>query len=600
MEYVNLFSSLIEKCSSKRKPTAVFNIISAFFIDFLKTDNFYFEVKSKKFKADFGIRKEVIADKNNSFGLKHDSVESLLIIYCSPRENNIAEAGLLFRFAILLLINKIKDSELRASDFRFRQQILFSEHLNRISELVNRQIDFREELENILLTSASFMNSSKGLLFISPDSQLSLASYGLENSEIAEISKRITEHRNIEEFNPREIPVKFETILYRPIISDDKIYGYIIFYDKESRKGFAEFDDYDTRITETIANELGTALSKLTLYNREKYSREIIRNVLDSAAGGIIATDSELRILLRNEKALSLAGIKDDKDKKLTEQLPRLSPVRKFIEDSNGGEKPIVGGNLPLSARNPKTLNLRYNPLNYVTHSGIPQKGAVYTFEDVSEIKSLKENFSRYVSQEVFDKIISKQAKTRLGGERIECAIFFSDIRGFTRYSETLPPEEVVETLNQYFNLMLGCVNEYVGYIDKLVGDEIMAIYKEGEGVSNPTLNAVRTAFLMKEKLKMFNEMRHAEGKDPIYFGVGINYGSVVSGNIGSFQRMDYTIIGDNVNLAARLCGAAGKEQIIISENAAKKVNDLIKLIPLPSITVKGKEKPVKIFEASN
>lgn len=193
-------------------------------------------------------------------------------------------------------------------------------------------------------------------------------------------------------------------------------------------------------------------------------------------------------------------------------------------------------------------------------------------------------------------KSIKKQrnvARLTLGGEGKYVTALFSDIRGFTAMSEKMTPQEVVQNINVYLNLQAKVIHHWGGNIDKFVGDEVMAIF-EGKGEE---INAIRAAVEIQRYCAALNEARSAAGEKQINIGIGLNSGDVVMGNMGSEDHMDYTVIGDTINLAARLCSAAKPGQIVLSNKVAETLSGLATLIKLDPISVKGKEKPIDIYE---
>jgi len=178
----------------------------------------------------------------------------------------------------------------------------------------------------------------------------------------------------------------------------------------------------------------------------------------------------------------------------------------------------------------------------------------------------------------------------KLGGERRDATVLFSDIRGFTSYSEKVKPEEVISMLNTYLNHQADIVKENSGDIDKFVGDELMAIFKG----KNMVENAIQCAIDIQKKMENLNQ----DTKESIGIGIGINAGPMVMGAMGSKERMDYTVIGDNVNLGARLCSAAKAGEIIISQSAVSYLQNPLqfKLKEQKAIQVKGKQSMIKIF----
>jgi adenylate cyclase len=185
-----------------------------------------------------------------------------------------------------------------------------------------------------------------------------------------------------------------------------------------------------------------------------------------------------------------------------------------------------------------------------------------------------------------------------LGGERKSVAILFSDIRSFTAISEKLQPEEVVEFLNHYMTRMVECVNRTHGVVDKFIGDAIMAVWGTPVSKGNDTENAVNGALLMRASLMEFNRDRGGARKPVIRIGCGINTGEVLAGQIGSEDRMEYTVIGDAVNLASRI-EALNKPfgtDILISGDSLALVKDVFAVERMQSIKVKGKEEPQQIY----
>ena len=221
----------------------------------------------------------------------------------------------------------------------------------------------------------------------------------------------------------------------------------------------------------------------------------------------------------------------------------------------------------------------------------------VVAIEDITEQSKIKNTFKRYVSKSVVDQLLDDDQKLNLGGEEREVTVLFSDIRGFTAMSEKMKPKEVVTTLNSYFSEMIDIIFKYDGTLDKIVGDELMVVFGAPIARDDDAERAVKTAIGMVESLKRFNEKRVKKGKVPINAGIGINKGKVISGNIGSKDQMDYTVIGDTVNLGARLCSFAGPLKIIISKSVKNEISDDYKTRKLEAIKVKGKRKPVEIFK---
>ncbi|MFD2445150.1 CHASE2 domain-containing protein [Bacillus sp. CGMCC 1.16607] len=205
--------------------------------------------------------------------------------------------------------------------------------------------------------------------------------------------------------------------------------------------------------------------------------------------------------------------------------------------------------------------------------------------------------FGRYVSKRVVDEILSSKDEVKLGGVRKDVSLMFVDIRGFTPLSEKMEPEEVIDILNEYLDLGTRAVFAEEGTLDKFIGDGIMTIFGAPIEQKDHAIRAVRAALRMKKESKQLAKRLEEKYGRAIHFGIGINSGPAVIGNIGSHDRLDYTAIGDTVNLAARLESNAGPGQILISEQTFVLVKDQFKINEREPIKVKGKEQLVPIYE---
>ena len=216
--------------------------------------------------------------------------------------------------------------------------------------------------------------------------------------------------------------------------------------------------------------------------------------------------------------------------------------------------------------------------------------------KSLREKEVIKGAFSKYVTKSVVDRILQHQDGLKLGGEKKEVTVFFSDIRGFTPMSEVLSAEEVVHLLNEYFTAMTTIIFKYEGTLDKFMGDAIMAVYGAPIDMTDHAERAVLAAIEMSEKMKELQAKWKLEGKREVNIGIGINTGEVVVGNIGSNERMEYTAIGDNVNLTQRLESVAEKGQILISAATYEKVKHKVNATVLDPIKVKGKVEKVLAY----
>ncbi|MFQ6112679.1 MAG: adenylate/guanylate cyclase domain-containing protein, partial [bacterium] len=211
--------------------------------------------------------------------------------------------------------------------------------------------------------------------------------------------------------------------------------------------------------------------------------------------------------------------------------------------------------------------------------------------QHLREKLQLQKFVSKLTVQMVKDAVRSDGSKSKATIQ--ELAVFFSDVRNFSSVAEKLNPEEIVKLINVYFDLQTRIIEKHHGIVDKFMGDQIMAIFQ----AENMADNALRAAVEIQKQLRLLNQERRAKGEVTLEMGIGINNGSAVMGHMGSTHRMDYTVIGDVVNVAARLCANAQAGQIITSLELARKVNGSYPTTRLKSISVKGRTKSVEVCE---
>lgn len=200
---------------------------------------------------------------------------------------------------------------------------------------------------------------------------------------------------------------------------------------------------------------------------------------------------------------------------------------------------------------------------------------------------AIRNMFQRYVSPAVVERLVNGEEDLALGGKRQQISVLFADIRGFTGFSEKLPPEKLVETLNQYLALAVNAIMQQEGTLDKFMGDAVMAIFNAPLPQPDCTLRAVKAALTMQQAIAQYNAQ--ATHQERLSFGIGIHLGQAVVGNIGTPQQMNYTAIGDTINLAKRLEENADGGQILLSQAAYNNVQSHVTVKDLGQLAVKGR-----------
>jgi adenylate cyclase len=207
-----------------------------------------------------------------------------------------------------------------------------------------------------------------------------------------------------------------------------------------------------------------------------------------------------------------------------------------------------------------------------------------------------RERFQRLLSPDLAEMVVSGQLKVEKGGESRVATVLFADIRNFTAMSENTRATEVLQMLNEYYETIVEIVFRHEGTVDKFIGDAMMVIWGAPVAHDDDPSRAVRAAIDMQERLVEFNKIRSSRGKRQIQIGIGINTGNLVAGYIGSSRTMSYSVIGDTVNTASRLCKAANAGQILISEQTYAEVIGDFKTLELEPIMAKGKGEPVNVY----
>jgi len=283
--------------------------------------------------------------------------------------------------------------------------------------------------------------------------------------------------------------------------------------------------------------------------------------------------------------------------KKVTDPIDNVVDTMKDIITSNDLSKRVkveyddeIGYLATWFNRMIEDLETAYNQIKEYAYKSVLAKNSE---------ERIRHIFQKYVPAEIIDEVLRTKGEQLLVGKKQVATILFSDIRSFTTISEKLSAEELVKSLNTYFNIMVNVIIEHKGTIDKFIGDAIMAIFGAPVKHEDDPLEAVLTGLNMIKNLHSFNKKQIALNRPPFKIGVGINTGEVVVGNIGSTQKLDYTCIGDAVNLASRLEGLTKMYgiPIIISQFTYEETKTQIDARELDSVRVKGKLKPVKIYQ---
>jgi adenylate cyclase len=378
------------------------------------------------------------------------------------------------------------------------------------------------------------------------------------------------------------------------------------------------FTSEDVEFMKVFNTQAGIALENARLFEKIKHEQMIQKSILRSLSDGVISTDTHGLIIAANQKAYDILGVNRNEGQRLEGcsihekiKIDNANFSKWFDASLEGADEKTRNQYYPDQVLN-SLMNENHN-LNVSINTMVDEdqgdkvQGALVVLEDISQEKRLKTTMYRYMTQELAEQLLA-DGSAKMGGDRKEVSVLFSDIRGYTSLSEVLSAEDVVSMLNEYFETMVESVLTHKGTLDKYIGDAIMAVFGTPLALPDHAWLAVQTAIDMRYRLKEFNAKRVEKLKPKnqrefdlvnIKIGIGVNSDSVISGNIGCTKRMEFTSIGDGVNLGSRLEGTSKiyGTDIIISETTYKSCADRIWTRELDRIQVKGKNQPISIYE---
>lgn len=405
------------------------------------------------------------------------------------------------------------------------------------------------------------------------------------------------------------VAYSLRSILCVPMLVRDQVTG-VIYADNRIKTGL--FGDKDRDLLAALANQAALAIENARLFERVKQQldaitlmKDLMDNVFDSITSGVITTDMNDQVTLFNHAAETILGMQagDTVNRPYGTTLPIAGDLISAIDEVKQFNKIVsreVERDLPMRGR--VELSINFAPLKGASATDNHVSGVALVVDDLTEKRKLeadqrfiKDTFMRYAPPAVVEQILRDPSQLKLGGERKFISIIFCDIRGFTHFSEHLAPEALVETLNHYLGLAADAMLAFDGTLDKFMGDAVMGLFNVPLEQSDHTLRAVKAALKMQQDiLEHHKTVRMGEQLD---YGVGINVGDAVVGNIGTDKQRNYSAIGDSVNYAKRLQENAKGGQILLSQSAYEVVKANVEVKELPPLQVKGRSVPEPVYE---
>ena len=489
------------------------------------------------------------------------------------------------------------------------------EFLNIVSD-VTSEIDLDTMLQKVMGEATKMLNAERSTLFMNEEKTNELFSRIAQGDSIGEI--RLPNNLGIAgavfisgetinipyayadlRFNPafdKKTGFFTRSILCVPIINKD---GKTIGVTQVLNKHGGTFTGEDESRLKAFTAQVSIALENAKLFDDVQNMKNYSESMLECMSNAVITMDDEGVIVTCNAAGLRIMQVSDSDiiGKKaegffVDKNIWVLEKIRR-VEKSQSSEVTMDAEVL----FNGEQLSVNMTVLPLIS-SEKKKLGSMVMIEDISSEKRMKSTMSRYMDPSIADQLLGG-GEDILGGKNIIATVLFSDVRSFTTITEELGAHGTVSLLNEYFTIMVDCIQLEEGMLDKFIGDAIMAAFGLPLPHDDDEDRAVRAAISMITELNSWNRTRLAEGKKSVDMGIGLNTDNVVSGNIGSPKRMDFTMIGDGVNLAARLESACKQysARILISENTFKKLRGTYRIRDIDSVVVKGKTEPVQIYE---
>ncbi|MDD2999837.1 MAG: adenylate/guanylate cyclase domain-containing protein, partial [Candidatus Riflebacteria bacterium] len=504
-----------------------------------------------------------------------------------------------------------------AQKFEQIQQSRESEsHMLELTSVISSELQLKPLLEKLMEAVTMILNCDRATVFLHDTKQNQLWSQvalGMQDQEIRIPANRgiagevfstgntvnIADAYKDSRFNQeidRRTGYRTRNILCMPLINKS---GLSIGVTQVLNKNGGVFTRQDEKKLKSFSAQASIAIENAKLFNEVLNMNNYSESILRSLSNGVISINNMRRIEKCNGIAMRILGAEENQ------------VIGKYADITFTGDNHwIVDSLRRVIARNDSdcffdaeitnmqgrrvSINMSVVPLRDIDDQPM---GALLILEDLSIEKRLKGTLARYMTKEIADQLMDSDAQ--LGGQMRELSILFSDIRNFTTISERLGPQETVVMLNEYFSTMVDTVFHHGGILDKFIGDAMLAVFGAPFSSGEDADRAVTTAIDMMKALKQFNALRMLKNQETINIGIGIATDNVLVGNIGSMKRMDYTVIGDGVNLASRLESATKfyHADILISEKTFEQLKYRYLTREVDLIRVKGKLTPVRVLQ---
>ncbi len=386
------------------------------------------------------------------------------------------------------------------------------------------------------------------------------------------------------------------SILCVPVVNKN---GKVIGVTQALNKRGGPFTEEDESRLRAFTAQVSIALENAKLFDDVQNMKNYNESVLQSMSSGVVTLNEDGLVQTCNSAGYRIFQL--DEEMVINQPAKEIFAANnewineRIAKSADTTDPDIIMDGEVVFGGEKLNVNLTIQPLINLKGKRL---GTMLMIEDISSEKRMKSTMSRYIDPALTDQLLASGGDL-LGGQSMEATVLFSDIRSFTSLTEELGAQGTVALLNEYFTVMVNCITNEGGMLDKFIGDALMAEFGIPVAHEDDPDRAIRAAIDMIHALDTLNELRLSRGQKPINMGIGLNTDMIVSGNIGSPKRMDYTVIGDGVNLASRLESACKEysARILASEATIKKLKGSYRMREVDLMVVKGKSEPVRVYE---
>jgi adenylate cyclase len=496
------------------------------------------------------------------------------------------------------------------------------EALFHVTQLVNSSLDLDQVLNQVMDQIIQLTQAERGfLMLINQAGELEFrvarnmdretiegSSFEISRTIVLRVAEQgapvvTTNAQEDPRFKTQESVVSYNlrSILCVPLCVKDKVTG-VIYADNRIRGGL--FGERHRNVLMAFANQAAIAIENARLFASVVDAKNLMDNIFASITSGVITTDIKDRITLFNraaEQILGIAAVRAEGTAYSEVLQPLGDHIAPLLQTVKTRDRPVTGWEIEseLPQRGSVNLSLSLSPLK---DSHETTTGVAIVMDDLTERRRLeartryiRDVLMSYLAPQVAEQLLADPEKLQLGGERRIVTTFFADIRGFTTFSEHLDPERLMDVLNRYLSIGTEAVFAQEGTLDKFQGDMVMAFFNAPVDQEDHALRAVQAAKHMRDAIQSYHEK--VAPSYQLSFGIGINTGEAVVGNVGTAQIKNYTIIGDSVNLAKRLQDYALPNQILLGSSTYGLVQDHVVVRELEPVKVKGRAALERVFE---